>query len=158
MRYKNLLPLLAVLSMMLLAACAQEQKPKDGSVVSLDHQSFQDFYNQFMRDSAYQMAHIIFPLEGLPDNADSVAIASGSFRWMQEDWVLHRPFDLSESTFSIEFELIGDHIVVERITHRSGEYGMLRRFAFISDEWYLIYYAGVNQLRKVPSTAPGAVG
>ena len=39
------------------------------------------FYTQFHSDSSYQMAHIAFPLEGLPEYADSTILAKGNFKW-----------------------------------------------------------------------------
>jgi hypothetical protein len=38
--------------------------------------------------------------------------------------------------------------MVERIVHQSGEYGMMRRFARLGGQWYLIYYAGLNSIES----------
>jgi len=107
---------------------------------------FEDFYNQFHSDSAYQIAHILFPLEGIPPTADSLTLAQGSYRWQQSDWTIHRPFDAMNGEFIRELRRISDEMVVEQIRHNSGQYGMQRRFARFTDGWYLIYYAGMNKL------------
>lgn len=131
-----LLPLVAIIAVL---GCNRTPKGEFGD--------FETFYNRFMKDSLYQMDHIMFPLEGMPDNADSSAIANG-FHWDEDNWVIHHKFDPAESGFHSEFIPLGDGVIQEKIIHRSGEYGMLRRFAKLSDEWYLIYYAGLNPLRK----------
>lgn len=109
---------------------------------------FENFYEQFHRDADYQMAHITFPLEGLPSDADAETIASGNFHWEAEDWELQRPFDVENSDFEREVIKFGDDLVIEKIVHKSGEYGTIRRFAKMGEEWYLIYYAGLNRIEQ----------
>ena len=107
---------------------------------------FEDFYNKFHNDSVYQLAHVIFPLEGIPSTTDSLTLAQGGYRWQQSDWVIHRPFDAMGGEFIRELRRISDEMVIEEIQHNSGQYGMQRRFARFNDGWYLIYYAGMNKL------------
>lgn len=109
-------------------------------------EGFSEFYQQFHRDSVFQMSHIIFPLQGIPDNADEETIQSGTFRWERADWNLMKPVDYQMSAYQREFIPLTDDMVMERILHENGQFGMVRRFAVISDEWHLIYYAGVNRL------------
>ena len=59
-----------------LASCSSAPEVSAPAELSND---FQVFYELFHRDSSYQMEHITFPLEGLPDYADSVDIADGVF-------------------------------------------------------------------------------
>jgi hypothetical protein len=133
-------PLLAFLLLLTFTACGNE---RDASATAPD--DFAAFYERFHRDSLYQIEHINFPLEGLPGNA---AEADASFRWERESWRMHKPIDPEESGFHSEFSRLGD-IVIERIVHESGEYGMMRRFARLNDgEWYLIYYVGLNPLSR----------
>ena len=65
-------------------------KPKPEMVNVPD--DFVVFYDKFLSDSAYQMEHIRFPLEGLPSNADSSTVVERSFRWLAEDWEVHKSF------------------------------------------------------------------
>ena len=111
-------------------------------------EGFSAFYQQFHQDSAFQMGHIVFPLQGIPDNADKATIDAGSFRWEREKWNLMRPVDYQMSEYKREFIPLTDEMVMERILHKNGQFGMVRRFAIISGEWHLIYYAGVNRLAQ----------
>lgn len=109
---------------------------------------FADFYQKFHSDSIFQMEHIVFPLEGLPDNADSLTLANQDYRWLPENWRMQRQFDFEMSEFKREIIPLNENMVLERILHQSGEFGMVRRFALVGDEWHLIYYAGMNRLAK----------
>ncbi|MFN7116206.1 MAG: hypothetical protein ACK4TA_05365 [Saprospiraceae bacterium] len=122
------------------AACSGDPKPAADD--------FKTFYERFHQDAEYQLAHITFPLEGLPSDADADLLESGNFYWQEEEWELHRPFDVEHSAFKQEFIRFGDDLVVEKIIHQSGEYGSIRRFAKMGDEWYLIYYAGMNRIKE----------
>lgn len=136
--------ILALLGSLVFTAC----KKKAATESANDLSDFQDFHNRFLRDSLYQIAHIQFPLEGIPDNADSSDVADGNFRWQLEDWKMHRKFDAKSNGFSVKFQPFGDNIVNEYITHESNQYAMMRRFAKTDGEWRLIYYAGLNPLAE----------
>ena len=108
---------------------------------------FDAFYARFHKDSLYQMAHINFPLPGLPEHPDSLS-NPGDFRWYKEDWVMHRPIDLSEeSGFKREFSVVSEDLINEKIYHKSGRFFMERRFAKMGKDWYLIYYAAMQAAR-----------
>ncbi len=109
---------------------------------------FADFYQKFHSDSLFQVEHIVFPLEGLPNNADSATVASKTFRWTPETWLMQKQFDFQMSEYKREIVALPGDIVIERILHKSGQFGMVRRFALIGGEWHLIYYAGVNRLMQ----------
>lgn len=128
-------------------ACQSTPSAGEESVSLPDHlpEGFTDFYQRFLTDSLYQMEHILFPLQGLPDKADSTTLTSNTFRWEMKDWVLHRPIPPS-SDFSVDLQLITETMVRERIRHASGQYAMERRYAYLDDGWYLIYYAGLNAI------------
>jgi len=91
-------------------------------------------------DSVFQMARIQFPLMGKGDTA----------AWRADEWLLHRPVDFSRSDFTQEIAPIGEDILVERIVHKMGDFRLLRRWARLDDEWFLIYYAE----QSPPSTPP----
>lgn len=131
---------LATSLLALLAACSSDPKS--------EADDFNVFYENFHRDADYQMTHITFPLEGLPSDADAETIDSGNFHWEMEDWELQRPFDVENESFQRELIKFGDDLVIEKIIHKSGEYGTIRRFAKMGAEWYLIYYAGLNRIQN----------
>ncbi len=143
---KYLLPLM----LLLLFACNNQPTENAGTTSSNEElpEGFSAFYQQFHQDSAFQMNHIVFPLEGIPDNADHETINSGTFRWQKETWSLMRPVDYQMSEYRRNFIPLTDEMVMERIIHKGGQFGMVRRFAIISGEWHLIYYAGVNRLAQ----------
>ncbi|MEL6638021.1 MAG: hypothetical protein AAFW73_16755 [Bacteroidota bacterium] len=115
---------------------------------------FAEFYEQFHRDSTYQLTHISFPLAGIPAGAEVGDLDLDNFRWQRADWVLHRPFDDLEGQFERELLVLNADMVVEDIRGVDAQYGMQRRFSRLSDGWYLIYYAGMNKLAS--PTAEGA--
>lgn len=133
---------------LLLVACGR----KGDKNVELEQKfgDFEAFYERFHRDSLFQMAHIIFPLQGLPQRADSSVLVTGDFYWQQEDWIMHRDFNFQGSDFDRSFTPIGDNVLVEKIVHKNGELGMIRRFARMDGDWYLIYYVALNQISQKP--------
>ena len=140
---------LFVILLLAFAACKGGGKQEAASGEGLEEwKDFTTFYERFHQDSAYQMAHIIFPLEGLPQSADSATVASGTFRWTPETWTIQHSFNLQSNDFDHQLRPIGDDVVVEKLIHRSGDLAIVRRFARLGDEWYLIYYAGLNNIRQ----------
>ncbi len=121
-------------------------KNKAASESTVNSSDFIAFYERFLTDSLFQIEHVQFPLEGIPDNADSADVAGGDFRWERETWQMHRKFDAEKTGFRVNLEPFGSEIVTERILHESGQYAMLRRYAKMDGEWRLIYYAGLNPL------------
>lgn len=129
-----------------LSACRSDTGGEaTGSAISLPEElpeSFAEFYQRFLTDSLYQMEHILFPLQGLPDKADSLTLAANNFRWQMEGWNMHRP--ISGNDFTINFRMLTENTIQENIRHTSGNYAMERRYSNFDDGWYLIYYAGLN--------------
>lgn len=109
---------------------------------------FADFYQKFHSDSLFQVEHIVWPLEGLPNNADSATVTSKTFHWTPEDWRMQHQFDFQVSEYKREIVPLTESLVMERIIHQSGQFGMVRRFAIVGGDWHLIYYAGVNRLMQ----------
>ena len=98
---------------------------------------FDAFYERFHADSAYQMAHVTWPLDGnIVTNAAGV---SRDEQWVPADWRLHRPVDLGDS-YVREVSNDEDELVTERIKTREGKYILERRFAKLGGDWYLIWY------------------
>ncbi len=106
---------------------------------------FEQFYIQFHEDSLYQINHILFPLRGLPTNADSLTVSNGNFHWQKEDWQIHKPFNSKKGAYSRDFLSLGD-VITEEIFTKDG-FGMQRRFMKTDDEWFLIYYSSMNKMR-----------
>ncbi len=142
--------LVLLLGVSLLWSCGQKAAESEAAEIAAElpdgkYGGFPEFYERFMTDSIFQMEHITFPLQGLPSDAKSNDFANNEFRWQKEDWVMHQAFDPEKSGFKVEFIPISPSVIQERITHHTGQYGMMRRFAKLGDEWFLIYYAGLNR-------------
>ncbi len=144
----NFTTLLPLFLFILLCACNEQDHTEETETTSFTApESFVDFYQRFHRDSLFQIEHIIFPLEGLPDDADSLTIALGSFRWKRENWQMQRPFDFEMSEFGREIKKVAPGTIEEIIYHKKLPYVIVRRFSYLGDDWYLIYYAGMNRIR-----------
>lgn len=123
-----------------ISSCKNTQKPADANKVATG--DFEAFYQRFHSDTTFQVAHVLFPLEGFPDNADSTMLAERTFRWTPENWVIHRP--LSGKGMRQELVPISDEVIIERVVDDKTNYGLERRFAKLQGTWYLIYYSGMN--------------
>lgn len=108
---------------------------------------FDAFYQQFHADSTFQKSRILFPLQGIPSNADSATLRNRGFRWQADEWVVQHEL-APDSDFKSTILPVDSALVIEQIMHQSGDYAMERRFAKLNGEWMLIYYAGINRVRK----------
>ncbi|MBV6429072.1 MAG: hypothetical protein KIPDCIKN_03610 [Haliscomenobacter sp.] len=138
------LPAILLLAALALSAC--EKNPLGNR--NQQREDFGRFYSRFHEDSVFQLERIVFPLEGLPDNAVGQGIDPQKFRWEKETWKTHRPIDFSKGSFKQELAGFGEDLIIERIVHESGDYAMLRRFSRMNGKWNLIYYAGLNPVAK----------
>ncbi|MBK8668949.1 MAG: hypothetical protein IPN89_05575 [Saprospiraceae bacterium] len=129
-----------IIAFIFTASCKNKDVPTDSvpdKLATYETEEFLKFYDQFSRDSAFQIEHTVFPLEGMKKNQDS--ISPPDFKWTQQEWVVHQPYDDGDGTFSREMlDLNG--IVIERISDTSGKFSMERRFGKLSSGWHLIYY------------------
>jgi hypothetical protein len=111
-----------------------------------EEDNFLEFYQNFHEDSSYQLAHILFPLQGQSSQPED---QTPDFRWQKEDWQIHQLFDEDQSGFHSEFTRIGDNLIIENIIHQQGTYGMERRFSKLDgQEWFLIYYADLHPIAR----------
>ena len=142
----NILPFLLLI---LLTGCNSTSNSSSSGVdeteVMEDPNNFLDFYQKFHTDSAFQMEHIVFPLEGVPSVTDPVYDGKSKYYWQKEDWLLHRPIDTGTGEFRREFD-IGDILITERILN-SQNFMLVRRFYFNGTAWNLIYYADLNPIQ-----------
>lgn len=110
-----------------------------------DLAEFYQFYNLFHTDTAYQMAHISFPLAGKPTQGTELQPGE-KFFWQRANWNYHRPVDFETSEFKRRIVPFDEELVEEYIYHKKMGFGMKRRFAKLGDEWFLIYYEGMKAL------------
>lgn len=118
---------------------------EDAAPVALP-MDFIQFYTRFHADSAFQMAHITFPLEGIAANSDT-SETDGEFRWLSTEWTLHKPLQNEDNLFEQNFSVLGKGLIVETIRSREMPLAMQRRFAQMSDGWHLIYYTEMQPMQ-----------
>ncbi len=131
----------------------EEAKPSNDALVEetpMDEsdrlpEDFETFYLKFHQDSIYQIEHVLFPLRGMPANADSLLRLTGNFHWEAENWKMHQPFNSDGGAFSRDFLSMGD-IITEEIYTKEG-FGMQRRFMKTNGDWFLIFYSAMNKIR-----------
>lgn len=126
-------------------SCKRNQTFSDPSAEKLP-KDFISFYEKFHNDSAFQLAHCIFPMQGLPDQADSTVDAA-TFRWTKENWKIQKSIELPPS-YHRTFSNFEPEMIVERILDENQGLGMERRWVKFDKEWSLFYYVGLNQFSK----------
>ncbi|WP_282781826.1 hypothetical protein [Phaeodactylibacter xiamenensis] len=125
---------------------ADTSRGKEGQ--ARPYQEFAAFYDRFHQDSAFQMERILFPLPGLPREADSALIASGLYRWTPDTWTLQRHLNLESSNFKRELIPVSKDLIIEKLVQPEYNLQIERRFSRLEDGWYLIYYAGLNNIPR----------
>ena len=132
-----------------LPSCKKEAKSENSATTETEGDTlpseFVAFFDRFHEDSAFQMAHITFPLEGLPNsNNDSVVNNAERYYWTRADWKIHHGFVDPSNQFTQWFEMIGDRMIEHWVHMKGTNLFLQRRFAKLSDGWYLIYYVGMR--------------
>ncbi len=110
---------------------------------------FLEFYQKFHTDSVYQMAHIEWPLKGESGVSQDTTVKRQLVEWTPENWrLMHLP-DTSMSTLKRGFEMVGDILVIEKMSYPMVGYGYERQFYKEEDgQWWLIFYGETTQLTQ----------
>jgi hypothetical protein len=110
---------------------------------------FVAFFDRFSTDSAYQMEHIIFPLEGLPTSTgDGDTLTTTRYFWQKADLKIHNRFTDPGHDFEQWYEVLNDRVIEHWIQMKGTNLCMKRRFARLEDGWYLIYYQGLRPTNR----------
>ena len=134
-----------------ITACNSEEKQAD-AVVSEDYMvdlpgDFAVFYKTFHEDSLFQMRRIMWPLQGLQTTDVGENIVNGKYYHSKENWLMHRRMT-KDTGFSGSMKLLGENLIEETLIDGNGQFGMQRRFSKFGEEWYLIYYSGLNHIAQ----------
>lgn len=109
---------------------------------------FATFYERFQTDSAFQLSHIHFPLEGL--QATLTVQDSGDVKkhyWTPETWRLQRRIYDPKGEFESWFVVIDPGLIEHWIQLKNTPMRMFRRFAKSkNDTWMLIYYQDMRPM------------
>jgi hypothetical protein len=110
---------------------------------------FVAFFDRFHTDSAYQMEHIMFPLEGLPTSTgDGDTLTTTRYFWQKADWKIHHRFTDPGHDFEQWYEVLNDRVIEHWIQMKGTNLYMKRRFAKLADGWHLIYYQGLRPTNR----------
>jgi hypothetical protein len=149
---KTLATSLLFITLSFSTSCKRDAKVKEVIIAPEQAQAlaadFLEFYKKFHTDSAYQMGHIQFPLEGFPSQADSTLIASGTFRWTADTWRMHRMEAFSDTAFTRTFESPLPEMVGETLRQKNTPFAMYRRFYKRGNDWNLIFYSDMNAMKE----------
>jgi hypothetical protein len=146
--------LLSFLALVLLCtAMACKNKPagqmmKAAELADLP-QDFLTFYQKFHSDSAYQMAHITWPLKGeKSENLETGGTKKVLAMWEPQSWqMLHLP-DMSDVGLKRTFEAMSDVLISERLQYPMVNFGMERQFyKDENNEWNMIFYSEMQELK-----------
>jgi len=128
---------------------SQETSKENAEVVDTLPVDFVSFFDRFHADSLYQMEHIIFPLEGLPNAQNSSdTVVTERYFWQREDWIKHNRFTDPSGAFEHWYEVIDPRVIEHWVRMKGTTMVIRRRFAKMGEEWFLIYYAGLRPLTK----------
>lgn len=127
--------------------CKNQPQKTAETIVELPA-DFVDFYKKFHADTAFQMAHIQFPLPEREPSKNADGSLKLSLVWTPETWAFQSLPNLSTGEFRRDFEPISQELIVEKIeTTGDIAYAIVRRWAKLSGDWALIYYSAGLQRR-----------
>ena len=127
----------------------EKQAVESEAVIDTLPDDFVTFFERFHTDSAFQLEHIIFPLEGLPGSIEETdTIATQRYFWQRQDWVKHNPFTDPAHQFEHWYEVLDTRLIEHWVQLKGTKMVIQRRFAKLDDGWYLIYYAGMRPAEK----------
>lgn len=132
----------------MIASCKSKSPVVKSNELIPEINGFYSFYGSFHRDSLFQMHHIRFPLEGEPDQSDTIAYTQ-TFYWQPEHWVMHHPFNASDTTFERTFHTLDSSLIVEIIRHKLSPLTMERRWSRNDTAWELIFYSPLRTPVKI---------
>lgn len=114
---------------------------------SSKHQSgFEDWHYQFLRDSSFQISHIIFPLQGLPSlDAEEQAEDLSNYYWTKHNWAILGPLLDKNNRYSQSIRALSDDIVIEYVEDFQSGLIQERRYSAMHGDWYLIFFSDWNK-------------
>lgn len=119
----------------------------EDAVIDTLPKDFADFFDRFHADSAYQMEHINFPLEGLPATTGiGDTLPTERYFWQKANWIKHNRFNDPGGNFEHWYLVVNDRIIEHWVKMKGTNLHMKRRFAKLDDGWYLIYYQGLRPM------------
>ena len=147
MRYRT--KLLLITFLLIGVGCSDQQGKSEIDMPESLPEDFSQFYQEFHSDTAFQFAHIVFPLRGLRGE-DFMSSDRSEYNWTRDEWTPHELISDTEQ-YQFEYDMIDETMIVETIREKDGPNAMQRRFALMSDGWHLIYYIEMQPLVSTPN-------
>jgi hypothetical protein len=132
MKAKNLFLFLTILIM----GCGNESKQTNVST----KENFNEFFQKFYNDSAFQRSRIQFPLAGI--NTDSMEMDDTIYYWQESKWtMLHDESDAP----GIQKEICqNDSLSIVRFYINDSGFLIEAKFSLIKGRWYLTNLKFIN--------------
>ena len=111
------------------SACRSARTPATAS------EDFATFYEQFLRDSSFQMDRVRFPLPGEKVTAE---VMDSTYRWQRNDWrMLSEPeFD---STYFTRDLTVTDTLATDEIAGKDSGLYFKMVYRPVDKKWHLVY-------------------
>lgn len=103
--------------------------------IGVAKEDFQEFYQQFLTDSLFQMERVQFPLPGEKLDAEG---EDSDYRWTREEWIMLKDFDLDSTQFKRDLQVTDTLATDEIYTPGAGFYFKMV-FEPVERKWHLVY-------------------
>lgn len=103
-------------------------------------EDFEEFYQKFTTDEAFQLSRIEFPLEGCETDNDTIIY------WKSpEDWypITISAYDIDTTEFTVEKSYAPANVEIKVYIPNSG-FGVTQEFELIEGKWYLVFYDSMS--------------
>ena len=134
---KNTIKYLILFTVLCFSSCGG-----DGEIPLDDkgREDFISFYDQFYRDSSFQMQRIEFPLLG--NNPDG---STERFFWDEENWLIQKGIDLEDKNVELVPFFDMEDLMRARIILQN-RFMIENLFSLIDNKWYLTGYSGIHAI------------
>lgn len=117
-------------------APAKPQTERESSNKLKSAEDFESFYNKFLKDSAFQISRVQFPLKGQQIHL------RGTYAWKKEKWVMikAKASEVDRSVYNVKTVKRGDYYF-EGIYCKNCVFSFEMEYRLINGKWYLVSLA-----------------
>ncbi len=141
---KNVIVLLCIVIAYGLVGCKQKSNQTAAKVSDQydgqQTEDFQTFYTKFLKDGAFQLSRIQFPLDG--DISEDGRMISDKIE--KEDWelLIGSIYDVDTTEYRVEIKE-DPKDVFHRIYIPDSGIDIVSKYQNINNKWYLVYYKSI---------------
>ena len=122
-----------------LVSCTEQKTDMETGTSTTLPDGFIEFYTQFHNDTAFQFAHISFPIPERTESSGETGDTSVITQWTRDNWLIHRPLP-EDGNFEQSFDILTPELLVETIRQPDQGFALQRRWALTAEGWKLVYY------------------